>query len=96
MLGEFKRDGRSGNIVTFRLEGTMEFLWKGPMLSIPSEDFEVGLLVNSEVETWYKVEKVRCEFAYEVYQVGGGEDPEVPVVSDYARNAYTVIVSLVP
>jgi hypothetical protein len=96
MLGEIGREGRAGVIVFFRLEGTLEFLWKAPMESPPSVNELVGLLVNSEVETWYKVEEIRIEFQYDEGEGSGGEFPIDPWIAEYARNARTVIVSLVP
>ena len=63
------------------------------MLSPPRENSLVGLLVNSEVETWYKVEQVRHELRYEVGEAGGGEVPGEPWTADYAQEAPTVIVS---
>ena len=95
MLGELNRVGRLGDVVSFRLEGTLELLWKAPMSAPPRVDELVGLLENNEVGTWYKVEEVKYEFLYGTSLAGGGEVPEVPVTSEYARNAPTVIVSLV-
>ena len=96
MLGEFNKVGRSGDVVSFCLEGTLELLCKAPMLAPPPVDSLVGVLVDGDVETWYKVEEIRYEFLYETSMAGGGEEPEVPVTSEYARNAPTAIVSLVP
>ncbi|KKL04528.1 hypothetical protein LCGC14_2615170 [marine sediment metagenome] len=95
MLGEIGREGRAGIIVSFLLEGTLELLWKSSMQHPPRVDELVGLLGDGEVETWYKVEEVRYEFRYETSLAGGGEIPEVPMVSEYARNAPIVVVSVV-
>jgi hypothetical protein len=95
MYGELGRVGVLGNIVTFRMEGTEELLWKAPMQFVPRMDELVGLLENSEVATWYKVEAVKYELRYEELDAGGGEIPEVPELAPYADCAVTVFVSAV-
>lgn len=91
MLGEISRVGRLGAMVCFRLEGSMELLWKAPLEFLPQPNWHVGLLVDGEVETWYKVEQVKCEFQVEIGEVGG--DPPQPWEAEYAAVGPCIIVS---
>jgi hypothetical protein len=61
MQGQPERAMRAGVLVCFRMETTMELLWKARMSLLPREDDIVTRIVG-DVETVYKVEEVRFEF----------------------------------
>lgn len=91
MLGDISRVGRAGVMVCFRREDTEELLWKAPLEFLPQPGWHVGLLSNSEVETWYKVEQIKCEFRIETGEVGA--DPPEPWAAEYAAVGPCVFVS---
>ena len=81
-----------GVYVCFRLEGTMELLWRAPMKIIPGIDHQVGALIDgSDVETWYKVEGYRWEFEEETAADFG--DPPQSFVAEHANFGVCCIVS---
>ncbi len=63
MLGQPERAQRAGVMVCFYLETTMELLWKARMSILPRENDNCVRIVD-EVETTYKVEKVKFEFLH--------------------------------
>ncbi len=83
-----------GVYVSFRLEGTMELLWKSPMLILPRPNDLVGHRVNGEVETWHKVESVKWEFEADDSVTFG--DPPQQFKADHSRHGVSIVVSLVP
>ena len=82
-----------GVYVCFRLEGTMELLWKSPMLILPRPNDLVGHRVNGEIETWYKVESVKWEFEADESVTFG--DPPQQFEADHSNHGVCIFVSLV-
>ena len=92
MLSTLGRYSTLGVYVTFRLEGTEEFLWKAPMMYVPKVNEHVGHLEGEdEVSTWYKVEDVRYEFARDPSTAYG--DPPVEFVPDHSYFGVYCLVS---
>ncbi len=100
MLGQPERAMRAGVLVCFRLEGTLDLLWKARMSLLPREN-DICVRVADEVETSYKVEEIRFEFlhsnAAEPTEYIGG----VPQYGEFEPSVLTstgpiVVVSLVP
>jgi len=93
-LTEPRRKLRAGIIVVFRAEDTLDELWRTRLEVLPEVDDEVGLVVDGEVATWYKVEKKVWEFLHNVAIVDeGDEGQEQPIVADYAYAGVCVLVS---
>ena len=100
MLGQPERAMRAGVLVCFRLEVTMELLWKARMSILPREDDIVTTIAN-EVETSYKVEQVKFEFLHSNVAEPTGYDEGVPQYGEFTPSVLTstgpvIIVSLVP
>ena len=91
LFAQIGRYSTLGVYVTFRLENTLEFLWKAPMKILPSVDHQVGHRMNSDpVETWYKVEAVKWEFEREQGEFG---DPPQPFIADHSNFGVCCLIS---
>ena len=89
LLTDPHRKHRAGIAVTFRLQDDLETeLWKARMESIPREDERVGLIVDGEIPTMYKVESVKWEFLYDSLDIQGQTQS-----ANYAYTGVAIIVS---
>ena len=96
MLSELGRCGALGVVVTFRLEGSEEFLWTAPMQMLPTKDDLVGQLLGEEtVATWYKVEEIKFEFDHEYGTIIGPDGQPIPWTSKYEHYGVCIFVSVV-
>lgn len=81
--------------VTYRLEGTEEFMWRAPQMMLLPEGSTVGHMEGgSAVGTWYKIESYKAEF---------DRDPEGPFgvppqqfTADHSSYGVCCLVSLIP
>lgn len=101
MQGQPERAMRAGVMVTFRLEGALELLWKARMSSVP-QDNNVCVQISNGVETSYKVERVMFEFLHsDVAEVIGYDENGMPQHGEFVASPITstgpvVVVSAVP
>ena len=93
MITVIGRYSTLGVWVCFRLENTMELLWKSPMKLIPRPNDQVGHLANGEVSTWYKVESVKFEFQDEEGEYIPEDGSPIPYVPERSDFGVCVIVS---
>ena len=94
-MGQLTTLGRYSTIgvyVTFRLEGTEEFLWRAPQHMVPRLNEQVGHLDGAdEVAQWYKVELVKWEYDRDPPSEFG--DPPQPSPSDKSYYGVCCLVS---
>ncbi len=101
MNGEPGRALRAGVVVLFRLEDTMELLWKSRLTILPPVGESCFRIMDS-VETEYKVERVPFDFIHENdAEVIGHDSQGVPQYGEFipsvvAIAAPFVVVSVVP
>lgn len=100
MLGQPERAMRAGVLVCFRLEITMELLWKARMSLLPRED-DILTTIADEVETSYKVEQVKFEFLHRNAADPTGYVEGVPQYGEFEPSVLTstgpvIVVSVVP
>ena len=100
MLGQPERAMRAGVLVCFRMETTEELLWKARMSLLPRED-DILTRILDEVETVYKVERVKFEFLHRNVADPTEYIEGIPQYGEFTPSVLTstgpvIIVSLVP
>ena len=75
--------------VCFRLEGTMELLWKCKLNMMPQPN-DTCVQVANDLETEYKVESVRWEFVHDSVTQPTGYVEGVPQYGEFVPTIGTV------